>query len=172
MTTTRIGTGAAVLALAGVIGAGLSGCSVKVETSSAKSVSAADLQKDLTDRLTKAGNAPKSVTCAGDLPAEVGKSASCEVVLSETNIVQANVTATKVDGTTVDFTYAPALTREQLQKAVTGLAEAESVTCDAGLDGQVDAATKCQVVKDGTTTDATVTVTKVDGLSIDFSVTS
>lgn len=169
---TRIATGTATLVTVGLLGVGLSGCSVKVETNTGKAVSAVDLQKDLTDRLTKAGSPPQSVTCGSDLVAEVGKTAACEVVLSETNVVEAEITATKVDGSTVDFTYAPALTTAQLQKAVMGLAEADSVTCDAGLTGKVDATTKCQVVKDGTTTDANVVVTKVDGLSIDFSVTS
>ena len=169
-TTTRIATGAAALVLVGLLSVGLSGCSVKVETQ--KSVSAADLQKDLTDRLTKAGSPPESVTCSSDLVAEVGKTASCDVVISASNVVEADITATKVDGSTVDFTYAPALTKAQLQKAVMNLAQAESVTCDAGLAGKVDAVTKCQVVRDGTTTDANVVVTKVDGLSIDFSVSS
>ena len=171
-TTTRIATGAAALVLVGLLSVGLSGCSVKVETQNAKSVSAADLQKDLTDRLTKAGSPPESVTCSSDLVAEVGKTASCDVVISASNVVEADITATKVDGSTVDFTYAPALTKAQLQKAVMNLAQAESVTCDAGLAGKVDAVTKCQVVRDGTTTDANVVVTKVDGLSIDFSVSS
>ena len=171
-TTTGIASRAAALVVAGVLSVGLSGCSVKVETQSTKAVSAADLQKDLTDRLTKAGSPPETVTCSSDLVAEVGKTASCEVVLSERNVVEAEITATKVDGSTVDFTYAPALTKAQLQKAVKGLAEADSVACDTGLAGKVDASTTCQVVKDGTTTDANVVVTKVDGLSIDFSVTS
>ena len=169
MTTSRI-AGAA-LAVAVLLSAAVSGCAVKVQTGGSKAISAADLQKDLTERLAKAGNTPQSVTCAGDLPAEVGKTATCEVVLSDTNSVQADVTATKVEGSTVDFTYAPSLTREQLQKAVKGLASAEAVTCDAGLAGKVDATAKCQIVRDGTTTtDTIVTATKVDGLSIDFSV--
>jgi len=177
MTTTRIATGAAALAAASLaaaalLSAGLSGCSVKIETNTGKAVSAADLQKDLTERLTKAGSPPQSVTCSGDLAAEVGKTASCEVVLSETNVVQADVTATKVDGGTVDFTYAPSLTKEQLQNFVQGMASAESVTCASGLAGKVDATAQCQIVKDGTATDTTVTATKVEGLSIDLSVTS
>ena len=77
-----------------------------------------------------------------------------------------------VQGGTVDFTYAPSLTKEQLQNFVQGMASAESVTCASGLAGKVDATAQCQIVKDGTATDTTVTATKVEGLSIDLSVTS
>lgn len=172
MATTQTGRGVAALALAALLGIGLTGCTVKVETNTSPTISAADLQKDLTDRLTKAGNAPQSVTCNGDLTGEVGKTASCEVVMSETNTVQANVIVDKVDGTKVDFSYSPALSRDQLEKAVKGIAAAESVACDSGLDGKVGATAKCQIVRDGTTTDANVEATKVEGLSIDLTITS
>lgn len=172
MTTTSTVRGAAALVAVALGVAGLAGCSVKVETNKTLTVSAAELQKDLTDRLTKAGNSPKSVTCNGDLTGEVGKTASCEVVMTESNVVQANVTVDKVDGTNVDFTYSPALTQQQLEKAVKGMAAAESVTCDAGLDGKVGAMTKCQIVRDGNPTEANVEATKVEGLSIDLIITS
>lgn len=69
MKTTRIAAGAAALAAAGLLGAALSGCSAKVETSKGvPSVSAENLQQSLTEQLTKAGNAPKSVHCKTDLP--------------------------------------------------------------------------------------------------------
>lgn len=57
----------------GLLGAGLSGCSgsVKVETKSTPSVSAADLQKDLSDELSSAGMTVKSVTCKDDTVGEV-----------------------------------------------------------------------------------------------------
>jgi hypothetical protein len=113
MFKTGIATGGAVLA-AVILGAGLTGCSasVKTETSvtTTKSVNADDLQKDLTDRLTKAGMTAKSVTCKDDLIGEVGRTARCDVSFSDTNNVEAVFTATKVDGTTVDFDISPAMT--------------------------------------------------------------
>lgn len=172
MTTTRTSMGAAGLVAAALVSAGLAGCSAKVETSKAPTVSAADLQRDLTERLSKAGDDPKSVTCNADLTGEVGKSASCEVVMSETNVVQVNTTVDKVDGKKIDFTYSPALTQEQLQKTVKGMAAAESVTCESGLDGKVGATAKCQIIRDGNATDANVEATKVEGLAIDLTITS
>lgn len=173
MKTTHIAAGAAALAAVGLLSAGLAGCSgeVKVESKSTPSVSAADLQKNLTDRLTQAGNAPQSVTCEGDLVGEVGKTATCDVVMSETNSVQAILTATKVDGSTVNFDIKPALTAEQLQKAVAGLTSTPTVTCDSGLDGTIGATATCEVTTNGTTSKRLISVSGVNTLSMDLDVT-
>ncbi len=173
MKTTNIAAGAAALAALGLLGTGLSGCSgsVKVETKTAPSVSGADLQQDLTDRLTKAGNAPKSVTCPDDLVGEVGKTASCDVVFSDTNSVQAVLTATKVDGDTVNYDIAPALTVDQLQKAVSGITSTPTVSCDSGLDGTIGATATCEVTTNGVESKRLVTVSGVNGLSMDLDVT-
>lgn len=170
---TTLAAGAAALTALGLLGAGLSGCSgeVKVETKSTPSVGAADLQKDLTDRLTQAGNAPQSVTCQGDLAGEVGKTATCAVVFSDTNSVDAILTATKIDGTTVNFDIKPALTKDQLQKAVSGLTSTPTVTCDSGLDGTIGATATCEVTTNGTTSKRLVTVSGVKSLSMDLDVT-
>ena len=170
--TNKVAAGAMVLAAAGLLAGGLTACSgsMKIETHSTPAVSSADLQKDLTDRLTKADNPAKSVTCKDDLAGEVGKKAECDVVFSETNSVQAVFTATKVDGTTVSYEISPQLTKEQLQKAVSGLTSTPTVACDSGLDGKVGAAAKCEVTTDGTPSKRTVEVTKVDGLSMDLNV--
>ena len=172
LTTKKIAAGASLLTAAGLLAGGLTGCSgsMKVETHSTPAVSAADLQKDLTDRLTKVGNPARSVTCKGDLSGEVGKKADCDVVFSDTNSVQAVFTATKVEGTTVSYEINPQLTKEQLQKAVSGLTATAMVACDSGLDGKVGATAKCEVTKDGTPSKRTVEVTKVDGLSMDLDV--
>lgn len=173
MNTTRIAAGAAALTAFGLLGGGLTGCSgsVKVETKSTPSASASDLQKDLTDRLTQAGNPPQSVTCTQDLVGEVGKTATCDVVLSDTNSVEAILTATKVDGGTIDFDISPALTKEQLQKAVAGLASTPAVTCDDGLAGSVGASAHCDVDVNGVVSKRVVTVSAVSGLSMDLDVT-
>ena len=133
-------------------------------------VGSAELQKDLTDRLVKAGNPAKSVTCNEDLVGQVGKTAKCDVVFTDTNSVEAVFTATKVDGTSVSYEIAPELTKEQLQKAVGGLTTTASVACDSGLPGKVGATTDCEVVKDATPSKRTVEVEKVEGLSMDINV--
>ena len=161
---TSVAASCAALAL---LGAGLTGCSVKVE----KSVSVEDLQKQITDQLTEAGNAPKSVTCDGDLVGEVGKSTNCAVVFSDTNSVEAKVTATAVDGSTVSFELSPSLTKEQLEKAVSGMASTPTVTCDSGLEGAVGATANCEVTVEGAASKRIVTVDGVNGLQMDLSVT-
>ncbi len=170
--TSKTAAVAGLLAAAGLIGGGLTGCSVKVETSSKAAVSSSDLQKDLTDRLAKSGNPAKSVTCNDDLVGEVGKAAKCDVVFSDTNSVEAVFSATKVEGTTVSYEIAPQLTKDQLQKAVGGLTGTSSATvaCDSGLDGKVGATANCEVIQDGTPSKRTVEVEKVEGLSMDLNV--
>lgn len=152
--------------VAAAAGLFLSGCSVKVETSAGvskeASVSAEDLQKDLNDRLSKAGMTVKSVTCKDDLVGEVGKTAACDVAFSDTNNVEAVFTATKVEGSTVDFDITPAMTKEQVEKAVAGMASAPSATCAAGVDGTVGASTTCEVTRDGAPTEVVTEVAKVD----------
>lgn len=162
MVNTRIAACCGVIAAAGLLGAGLSGCSAKVEMSKQASVSADDLQKDLTDRIAKAGMTVKSVTCKDELVGEVGKTARCDVSFSDTNTIEAVFTATKVDGSTVSFDITPAMNKEQVEKAVAGLASAPSATCEAGLDGKVGASTKCVINLAGKTSNRIVEVTQVD----------
>lgn len=148
----------------------LSGCSAKVETSTSvskqSSVSAEDLQKDLTDRLGKAGMTAKSVTCKDELVGEVGKTARCDVSFGDTNNVEAVFTATKVEGSTVSFDISPAMTKEQVEKAVAGIASAPSATCAAGLDGIVGTLTTCEVTKDGTPSKVVAEVAQVDAAKL------
>jgi hypothetical protein len=164
----------AVSALA-VAGAALSGCSFSGSIGT-PTVAKADLQKDISDRLTKAGEKPQSVTCQDDLVGEVGKTTKCEVSLSETNTFEPIVTVTGVDGTTVNYEMTPALSKEQLEKSVTGLVskssgvQVDSVSCESGLEGKEGAVAHCQVTGGGTTVPRTVEVTKVEGLMMNFDV--
>jgi len=174
MTTTNFAAGATALVVCGLLGTGLTGCSgsINVETNSKTSVSGANLQKELTDKLTAAGNTPRSVTCAEDLVGEVGKTAKCEVVFSDTNSVDAILTATSVEGSTVNFDIAPALNKEQLQKAVAGLASASSASCDGGLAGTIGASAICEVDVNGAPFKRIVTVSGLNGLSMDLDLTA
>lgn len=130
-------------------------------------MSAADLQKNLANRISTA-TPPQSVTCPTELTGEVGKTASCEVVVNDTTSVQANVTVTKVTGTNIEYDFAPSMTKEQLEKAFAANVSAE-VVCDAGLDGTLGSSTTCHVTKNGTTDDTKVSVSKVQGLYMSLS---
>lgn len=171
MVLPRLGAGLAAASLAGAV---LSGCSFNV--SSGVSVSKTDLEKDISQRLEKAGQKPQTVTCKDDLKGEVGKTTRCEVVLSSTNSFEPVVTVTKVEGTTVSYDMTPAVSKPQLDKAVAGLvsqasgATVDSVNCEGGLDGKEGTETHCDVTANGATSRRTVEVTKVDGLMMNFNV--
>jgi len=159
-----------VVAAAGLLAGGLSGCSAEVKT--AKSVSAAELQTNLTERLSSAGSPPETVTCKSDLDGETGKNARCDVVFSDTNSLEAIVTVTGVEDSQINYEMAPAMTREQVEKAVTALSSAQSAVCQAGLDGTVGTTTNCELTLDGETADRIVEVADVDParLGIELSV--
>lgn len=180
MVTTGKGLRATALVAAGLLSFGVSGCSSKgdeakgdaKETSKAASgnspsMSAADLQTSLTGRISTA-TPPKSVTCASDLAGEVGKTSTCEVAVNDNTSVQVNVTVTQVNGGKIDYSFEPAMTQTQLEKAFSANVNAQ-VTCDGGLEGKVGASTTCHVAKDGTTDDTTVSVSKVQGLYMSLS---
>lgn len=90
------------------------------------------------------------------------------VVVNDSTAVQANVTVTKVSGGNIDYDFTPAMTQAQLEKAFSANVQAQ-VACDGGLDGKVGSSTTCHVTKNGTTDDATVTVSKVQGLFMSLS---
>ncbi len=154
----------------------LSGCSVNASVNTTPTVSKDILQKDISDKLTAAGAAPQSVICRADLAGEVGKTTICDVALSDTNAIEANVNVTAVHGTTVDYDTTPSISQQQLEKSVTatltqsGAAKVDSVSCESGLDGRVGASAYCTVSSDGTTARRLATVDKVDGLSMNYTI--
>jgi hypothetical protein len=158
--------------------AALTGCSAGADVADTPTVSRETLQTDIADRLSEAGDPPQSVTCHEDLVGELGRTARCDVAMSATNGFQPIATVTRVDGTTVDYELTPALSQAQLEKAVTGLvAEAvgdrvESVACESGLAGKVDATAHCDVDAGGVKGRRTVRVTDVSGLTMNFNLTS
>jgi len=165
----------AVLAAMAVTAVTLTGCSFSVGTGGLV-VAKADLQKDISERLEKAGQKPKSVECKDDLKGEVGKSVTCDVALTDTNVFESVVTVTKIDGKTVSYDMAPAVSKEQLEKAVARLLSessgetVDSVTCESGLEGKKGAEAQCDITVGGVTLEHTVDVTKVDGLLMNFTV--
>lgn len=169
---------AVAVAAAGVVAVlSLSGCSSHIGGDT-PTVTRADLQSDIVDRLHKAGQKPDSVNCSTDLEGVVGKSTTCEVVLSATNAFEPIVTVTKVEGNTVSYEMAPALSQAQLEKAVKGIVakhvgkDSVTVACESGLLGTVGNKASCAVTTGGKTSTDTVTVSKVDGLLMSFSVTA
>lgn len=137
------------------------------------------------------------VRCGDELVGEVGKTVTCEAPLradftgnaiithpiykpnmfadpdSWDLVASAILTVTEVVGGKARFDISPELTKEQLERALTRMMSAQSVSCGAGLAGEPGAVTTCSVTKDGNTSDKTVKVTKIKGrLLMDLSVTS
>ncbi|GAY16032.1 DUF4333 domain-containing protein [Mycobacterium sp. shizuoka-1] len=166
----------AVVAAAAVAGAALVGCSSGADPAATNSVPKTELEKDIFDRLGKAGQTPQTVTCAQNLARKVGDSARCEVLLSGADGFGVVVTAVKVDGDTVGYTMIPAVSKQQLEQVVAKTvspnpgAGVDSVSCRSGLDGKQGAQTRCEVTVNGVTSPRTVIVTTVAGLKMNFSV--
>lgn len=166
-------TAAATLGVLAAAAAVLCGCSGTSDVGIAPTVSKEALQREITDRLASAGEAPQSVTCKEDLVGEVGMTARCEVVLSPTNSFEPVIAVTEADGSTIDYEMTPAVSKEQLEEAVSRLASGpgvtiHKVTCESGLDGKVGAVAHCDVESSGVTVRRTVKVDNVEGLMMNF----
>ena len=166
----------AVMGGVAIVCAALSGCTFSAGVNSTPTVSKDALQKDIADQLTKAGEQPESVTCKEDLVGEVGKTTRCEVVMSPTNSFEPVVTVTGVDGSTINYEMTPALSKDQLEKAVSRLvadaegAQVDSASCESGLEGEVGAVASCDVDAGGVQLRRMVEVTSVEGLMLNFDV--
>ncbi len=164
-------TAVGALAALGVV---VAGCDATVGVDGTPVVDKDALQTDIAARLASAGEQPQSVTCKEDLVGEVGKTTRCDVVMSPTNSFEPVVTVTGVEGGTIDYEMTPAVSKEQLEKAVSRLvadawhAQVASVSCESGLDGKVGATTHCEVDAGGNTLRRTVEVNKVEGLMMNF----
>ena len=66
-------------------------------------VSSDDVAQQISDQLAaQVGTAPDSVTCPGDLAAEVGTTMTCELT-ADGQSLPVTVTVTSVEGSTVNF---------------------------------------------------------------------
>jgi Domain of unknown function (DUF4333) len=154
----------------------VSGCDASVGIGGPPTVDKEALQTDIADRLAKAGEQPESVRCEQDLIGEAGKTARCEVVMSPTNSFEPIITVTGVDGSTINYEMSPALSKAQLEQAVSRLvadaahAPVASVSCESGLDGEVGATAHCDVESGGIKLRRTVEVNSVEGLMMSFDV--
>ena len=168
----RLMTATAALA---AVGALTCGCGTDSSTSSdIPTVSRDALQNDIATRLRSVGDQPRTVTCESDLLGEVGRTARCEVVVSDVNSLQPIVTVTGIVGQSIEYELTPALSRHQLEGAVERLVaerladRVDAVACESGLMGQVGSKTLCDIDSDGTQASRIVAVTAVSGLTIDF----
>ncbi|MBU3750732.1 MAG: DUF4333 domain-containing protein [Mycobacterium sp.] len=143
----------------------LAGCADKAPDVGAP-VSAADLQRSLTERLTQAGTPPRAVTCAKDLPEAPGRSVRCNVEFGPAEVVTAVVTKT-TDGYEIT---GPELSKEQLAARVRSLVPAQAAVCETGLKGSVESWARCSVTAGGVSSEQIVEVTALSGLNMELTV--
>ena len=162
----------ATAAFSGLVAAVTMACGCTLDTE-VPTVSKDALQGDIADRLAQADEVAHSVTCKEDLIGEVGRTAHCDVVLSPTNSFEPVVTVTGVNGTTIDYEVTPAVSKEQLEQTVARLVvatggQADSVSCETGLNGEVGAVAHCDVEAGSVKDRRAVKVSRVEGLLMNF----
>ena len=141
---------------------------------STATVSKDDLQKDISQRLTDAGQPPQSVTCPEDLVGQFGQSVRCEVTMNAIISTEPVVTVTSLEGTKINYDITVAVSKTQLEATVSRLAAATTnapittVACKSGLEGKYGGEAYCDVIAAGVTTRHIVDVTNVSGLQMDY----
>jgi Domain of unknown function (DUF4333) len=171
-----LGTVMSAVGALGTVWALVSGCDANVGIDRQPAVGNDALQTDIAARLAKAGQQPQSVTCKEDLIGEVGKTTRCEVVMSPSNRFEPVITVTGVDGSAINYEMSPAMSKEQLEKAVSRLVadaareQVVSVSCESGLEGKVGATAQCDVDAGGVKLRRTVEMNSVEGLMMNFAV--
>jgi hypothetical protein len=139
-------------------------------------VEKASLESDISKRLSEADQTPQSVLCSSDLEGDVGKSITCEVVITESNAFQLMVETTKVEGSEISYEMTPALSQAQLEKTVAELVaesagtEPTDLTCEDGLVGEPDNKTSCSMQLDAEPVEIEASVTSVEGLLMNFEI--
>ncbi len=165
------------LAVGALVCCAASACTINIgnpSSSNSPRVSKQHLQEDISKRLSSAGNTPQSVSCPQDLAGEVGQSTRCEVTMSASSGLEPIVTVTGVEGTKVHYDITPAVSKTQLETAVSQMiarsskAPVSSVSCLSGLDGKVGAVAYCNVTAQAATIQRTVEVTGVSGLAMNY----
>jgi len=145
----------------------------KQKTAALPMVNKSELELTLSKQLTNPGQAPPMVVCEHGLIGKVGQNTRCDVTMAD-NAFQPIVTISSVDDANVKFDLAPAVSKAQLEAAVTKMikqeaqADPDSVLCDTGLEGKEGFLAVCHVTAAGFTSRRTVSVTKVEGLSMNY----
>ena len=154
------------------------GCGVDLGGARTPTIDRVTLQNDIAARFAEVGQAAQSVTCQEDLVGEVGRTARCDVVMSDVNSFQPVVTVTSVNGDTVDYQLTPALSQAQLEQAVRRLVleksggTVDSVACESGLEGVIGTVAYCDVDAGGMRARRAVKVTDVSGMTMNFNLLS
>ena len=142
------------------------------------SVSREDVAKTIGDQLQKQNVETQDVTCPSDLKAAVGQTVRCSFTTGG-QPVDAIATVTSVEGSNVKYditTEARPIAKDLLAKKVSeqvtqqAKIQVESSTCDKDLQPMVGASSACTVTATGDSLRLVVTVTKVDGGLINFSI--
>jgi hypothetical protein len=137
-------------------------------------VTKAELERDISQRLISAGQAPLSVSCPSDLAGTLGQSTRCDVTMGQANSFEPVVTVTGLEGKKVNYDISPSVSKSQLEAAVsqmlsgTGRPAPDAVICQSGLDGRVGAVSYCDVTVHGVTSRRTVQVADVTGLALRY----
>jgi hypothetical protein len=166
-----------IVAAVAVVCAAVSGCTINVgnrNPSSSATVSKADLQTDISQRLTAAGQTPQSVTCPSDLVGQLGQTTRCDVTMSPTNGFEPVVTVTGLQGSKVNYDITASVSTTQLEAAVSQMVanstktQPDAVSCQSGLDGKAGALAYCDVTTHGATSRRTAQVFEVSGLAMKY----
>ncbi len=137
-----------------------------------------NVAKTITDQLQNQSIDAQDVTCPADLQASVGQTVRCSFTV-EGQPVDAIATVTSVDGSNVKYditTEARPIARDLLARKITeqvsqqaGL-PVDAATCAADLQPMLNATSSCTLVSKNKPMNVTVTVTKVSGGLIKYSI--
>jgi hypothetical protein len=151
----------------------LAACSLPA---SEKTVSKERLQDQIIEQVTeRAGTAPDSVNCPGDLITSVGATVNCTLT-ADGEQRDVNVTVGSAQDDKVDLHIVQTIGKESVAAQITdqisrriGRAP-ESVTCPADLRGDEGATLRCELTDAGKTYGVTVTTVSRGDVAFDFKV--
>ena len=113
------------------------------------------------------------VKCQSGLDGKTGAQARCDVTRDGVTMNR-TVEVTNIEGLLMSYKVLPSLGRQEVERLLIDQVAAqdgkrpERASCAGDLQGTVGATTDCAVVSGGSSTDVTLTVTKVDGDAMDF----
>ena len=137
-----------------------------------------NVAKTIMDQLQKQSIDAQNVTCGNDLQAVVGQTVRCSFTV-DGQPVDAIATVTSVDGSNVKYditTEARPIAKTLLASKITDQVAqqarlpVDSATCDDDLQPRVNAMTVCTLMSRNQPMNVTVTVTKVSGGLIRYSI--
>lgn len=147
-------------------------------TACSGSVTKEDVAKSIMDQLQKQSIDAQGVICPNDLQAAVGQTVRCSFMVGG-QPVDAIATVTSVDGSNVKYditTEARPIGKDLLARKITEQVSqqtrlrVDTATCDADLQPRLNAVTICTLMSADKPMNVTVTVTKVSGGLIKYSI--